>query len=296
MVGSGYREKRPYVAPQFDEAQIAFLGEMGQKSYDQLLVRLAALRGVEISRISYVSDGLKVTGLEVLPTTFAAGEKGPLILYNRGGSRDYGSLSVPQILSLMAPMALRLGAGVLASNYRGNGGGEGREEFGGADVRDVLRLIEIGKQQPWWDGKHVFMLGWSRGGMMTYLALKAGAPVNAAAVGAGITDLFEGALARPTMEENVFKKLIPDYATAREDALAARSAVRWPEKLTVPLLLLHGDSDRKVNISHARDLHAALVALGKDTKLVEFQGGGHGLMSENAAVIDEVVGWFNAHR
>ena len=207
----------------------------------------------------------------------------------------FGVLSVPQVLTLMAPMAEELRAGVLASNYRGNDGGEGQEEFGGVDVRDVLQLIEIGKQQPWWDGKNIFMLGWSRGGMMTYLALKAGAEVNAAAVGAGITDLRASIAERPEMEEKVYAPLMPDYVARKEEHLTARSAVCWPEKINVPLLMLHGDADKRVGISHARTLQVKLADLGKEVRLVEFPGGGHGLMSENEKVMREINGWFAAH-
>jgi hypothetical protein len=34
---------------------------------------------------------------------------------------------------------------VVASQYRGNGGGEGHEEFGGAEVHDILNLIPLAK-------------------------------------------------------------------------------------------------------------------------------------------------------
>src|SRR4030095_14955865 len=78
---------------------------------------------------------------------------------------------------------------VIGSQYRGNDGGEGREEFGGADVCDVLHLIPLARALGYVDMHNVFMLGWSRGGMMTYLALKHEIPVNAVAVGGGLTDL-----------------------------------------------------------------------------------------------------------
>lgn len=281
-----------FVVPTFAEIEPYFTGELIEKSYAQMQARFAALTDVLVHDIAYESDGLKVTGIEVLPD-FASGETGPLVIFNRGGSRNFGALSVPQILNLMAPLATRLRAGVLGSNYRGNAGGEGREEFGGAEVHDILRLIEIGKEQPWWDGKNVFLFGWSRGGMMTYLTLKAGAQVQAAAVGAGIADLF---LLDGERMEKLYEALVPGYPATREEAFTARSAVRWPEAISAPLLLLHGDADKKVTIDHARALHARLTDLGKPVKLVEYPGGGHGLMRENAAVMQEVAAWFDAHR
>lgn len=286
-----YLSKTPFKSPEFAEIEKYFVGELPEKAYAPMRAKFEALEGVTTSSITYESDGLKVTGIEVLPD-FAAGETGPLIIFNRGGSRDFGALSVPQILNLMAPLATRLRAGVLGSNYRGNAGGEGREEFGGAEVNDILRLIEIGKEQEWWDGKNVFLFGWSRGGMMTYLTLKAGAQVNAAAVGAGIADVF---LMDGERMEQLYQRLVPEYPQSREEAFISRSAVRWPEAISAPLLLLHGDADTKVTIEHARSLHAKLMELGKPTKLVEYPRGGHGLMRENADVIDQVVKWFELH-
>jgi dipeptidyl aminopeptidase/acylaminoacyl peptidase len=61
----------------------------------------------------------------------------------------------------------------LASNYSGSLFSEGKYEFGGADVNDVLRLIDIAKSIPNADPKRIVMMGWSRGGQMTYQALKA---------------------------------------------------------------------------------------------------------------------------
>ncbi|MFZ4124682.1 MAG: alpha/beta hydrolase family protein [Rickettsiales bacterium] len=288
--------KTPYIIPPFAEVEKTVRGAMNDEIYQKYVARLEAATDVAVSSITYLSDGLKVTGLEVLPE-FAAGEKAPLIVYNRGGNRDFGGLSAAQIINLLLPMARSLRGGVLASNYRGNMGSEGREEFGGADVNDVLRLIEIGQQQPWWDGKNIFMLGWSRGGMMTYRAIAEGAPITAAAIGAGVADLFESSLARPEMEEKVYAQLVPHYTPENRKALLReRSALCWPEKITVPLLLLHGDADTKVGVVHARRMHEALSALGRSVKYIEFPNGGHGLMRENETVMCEVAAWFTAHR
>ena len=74
---SHYLSKTPYKPPSFEEANAKrhFVGEIGERSYTRLLDRLAALDTVTVSRITYESDGLQVTGMEVLPH-FAEGEKG----------------------------------------------------------------------------------------------------------------------------------------------------------------------------------------------------------------------------
>jgi dipeptidyl aminopeptidase/acylaminoacyl peptidase len=54
------------------------------------------------------------------------------------------------------------------------------------------------------------MFGWSRGGMMTYLALARTDRIAAAIVGSGVTDLPDMLARRPEMED-VFQALVPGY-------------------------------------------------------------------------------------
>jgi len=46
---------------------------------------------------------------------------------------------------------------VAASQYRGNAGGQGKEEFGGADVDDVLNLIPLLESLPQADTTRIGM-------------------------------------------------------------------------------------------------------------------------------------------
>ena len=45
---------------------------------------------------------------------------------------------------------------VLASQYRGNDGGEGLEEPGGADVNDVVTLVSLASSLAYADPKNIF--------------------------------------------------------------------------------------------------------------------------------------------
>ena len=288
-----FLSRTPYIPPPYSEMADYLMAGTTQGMYDTSVANLQALKGVEISAITYSSDGLKITGIEVLPEV-GAGEKIPLMIYNRGGSGNYGMLSPGQITVLMAPFAKQMRLGVLASNYRGNGGSEGREEFGGADVSDVLNLIALGKEQEWWDGKNIFMLGWSRGGMMAYLAMKAGAELTAVAIGAGLSDLHDAAARREDME-----RIYERYAVkgqSREETLNARSAVCWPEKLNAPLLIMHGDADETIDVSGARALVEKLTALHKDVKYVEYPEGNHALKKHWKEWVGETLAWFTKYK
>jgi dipeptidyl aminopeptidase/acylaminoacyl peptidase len=182
---------------------------------------------VEIRSITYLSDGLKVKGYLAVPKE---GKKLPCVIYNRGGNRSFGALNDEEAVYLLGRVAT-WGYVVAASQYRGVRGGEGKEEFGGADVDDVLNLIPLLESLPQADTTRIGMYGWSRGGMMTYMALTRTDRIAAAVIGGGSSDLFDGLKQRPDMEKSVYAELIPNYAKDKAAALTARSAIRWPEKI-----------------------------------------------------------------
>jgi dipeptidyl aminopeptidase/acylaminoacyl peptidase len=251
------------------------------------------LRHVMVQRITYLSDGLRVRGYLVEPV---AGSDLPAVIYNRGGNREFGALSDNAAFLMLAPLA-RHGYVVVASQYRGNLGGEGAEEFGGADVGDVLNLIPLLDQHPRVDAARLGMYGWSRGGMMTYLALTRTDRIRAAVVGAGMSDAFDIVARRPEMEDSVMAQIVPDWSTEREAALEARSAVRWPERLHkgTPILLLHGSSDWRVHPSQALDMARALYEVRHPFRLVFFEGDDHGLTANSIEVNRLVLDWLNRY-
>jgi dipeptidyl aminopeptidase/acylaminoacyl peptidase len=272
--------------------QHVFPTPLPEAAYQKMQEEYAALQGVRVFDITYESDGLNVTGLMAVPERIVP-EVHRVLVYNRGGSREYGKLTLLNVLRSMVPFAQK-GFLVFASNYRGNAGGEGMEEFGGRDVNDVLRLLDIARAHPGFDGQNAFMLGHSRGGMMTNLALKAGAKVNAAIGIAGIADARK--LAENTgIMQRVLEPLVPHFTDGVGAELAARSAVLWPEQIHAPLLLLHGDADRDVDASHSVALKTALEGAGKPVRLVVYPGGNHALLRHWQGVLDESFAWLEEH-
>lgn len=246
------------------------------------------LDSITMMRITYLSDGLKVTGLMVKPK--AEGNY-PCIIFNRGGNRDFGQLLVAHAATLFGKMASK-GYVVIGSNYRGNGGGEGREEFGGADVKDVLHLIDVLSEVEGADTSRIGMLGWSRGGMMTYLALSQTNKIKAAVVGAGMSDLT--VIDRPEMEKRVYAELIPDYEQKKEEELRKRSAVHFAEQLptNVPILLLHGNADWRVKSTQALKMALAFEEHRIPYRLKIFEGADHGISEYREEVNHETMSWF----
>ena len=235
----------------------------------------AILNQTDTKAITYLSDGLKVRGYLAAPKQ---GANLPCVIWNRGGNRESGALSDTNACSRLGRIA-SWGYVVIASQYRGNAGGEGKEEFGGKDVDDVLNLLPVLQSLPQADPTRVGMCGYSRGGMMTYLALARTDRIAAAVVGFGLSDAFETVASRPEMETNVLAELVPDFQQNRAAALEARSAVRWVDKLNknTPILLLHGTADWRVNPMQAIQMATALYQNKHPFRFVLFEGAAHGL-------------------
>ena len=250
---------------------------------------------IECLRIQYLSDGLKVVAFLVKPRN-SDGRRYPVIIYNRGGVQDMGKIAAANILDFYELAAH--GFVVLASQYRGNDGGEGVEEFGGADVNDVLDLVSLASSLPYSDAKNIFFYGLSRGGMMTFLALSRGAVVNAAAVVGGIYDLqglIESARQRMPAVANRVTKLIPDYSSRGASALAERSAAQWPEKITVPVLMIHGADDEEVPVSQALAFAARLSGLRKEYELIVYAKEIHEALNNRRDRDARIIAWFGRY-
>ncbi len=234
-----------------------------------------ALDSTQLYKITYESDGLRINGY--LATPIKSGTY-PVIIYNRGGNRDYGALNDLSASYLLRNIA-NWGYVVVASNYRGGGGSEGMEEFGGKDVNDIHNLLPILANVKKADSSRIGIYGWSRGGMMTYRVLAETCKFKAAIVGAGAANELRGKNERSEMEKYVYSQIIPNYENNKEEELKKRSAIYWTNKLckTTPILLLHGSSDWRVSPKDALDMADSLYTYKHPFRLHFYEGGDHGL-------------------
>ena len=158
------------------------------------------LEQLQCFEVTYLSDGFIVNGLILEPKI---GTKHPAIIFNRGGNREFALLSKDLLVGLLGTVASK-GFVVTATNYRWE------DEYGGADTNDVLNLLEITKKLPNVDSTRIGMLGWSRGAMMTCIALKGSHQIKSAVLVSGAPDLFSTLRERPGLESSVFSKYIPN--------------------------------------------------------------------------------------
>jgi dipeptidyl aminopeptidase/acylaminoacyl peptidase len=256
-----------------------------------------AQQQLECSSIAYESDGLTISGWMVVPKG-KPDRKLPVLIYNRGGNGSFGAVRFPMLMRNVFPYAER-GFLVLVSQYRGVPETDpkrfGTDQFGGDDVRDVTRLVALAKRIPNADPHNIFMLGVSRGGMMSFMAARRTHDIKAMAVISGVSDLESELKFRPEMEQ-VYLARIPGYPTDKTSMLAERSVLSWAEDLPkdMPVLLLHGDKDKRVSVANGKRLHQRLDQLQHPNKLIVYPGDDHFLSHHRKEAIDEVIRWFHA--
>ena len=253
--------------------------------------REKAYVGFECRRIKYLSDGLKIVGFIWKPKN-TDGKKLPLIIVNHGGNGDLGKLTPWTQFGYYNYVSS--GFVVIGSQYRGIDGSEGREEFGGADLDDVMNLIPAAKSLGYVDMNNVFIVGASRGGMMTYLALKNNIAVNAVAVISGMSDIVSSVKERPNLT-NVYKLLIPDLERGGEELIRQRSAVYWADKINAPVLLLHGTADWRVSPRQVLTFAQKLQENGKSYELIVYADDEHGVPLNRKDADRRIVEWFRMH-
>ena len=269
----------------YDELDDLDRAEFSRAQYDRAEKELRE----RCLQVRYSSQGLAISGFVVRPPGVHAGERYPGIIYNRGGHVDYGKVGTWDLL-LLHRWSNR-GFVVFASQYRGADGAGGVDEFGGDDVHDVFSLIALACHNGYTDAGNLFMFGFSRGGVMTYQALRHGAPIRAAAVMAGVSDLEALATWRPEFYR-MWDEMDPTFRGAPRDFMEERSAMSWPEELRTPLLLLHSEGDWRVPSEQSIGLAQALRREGATVELVLYPGDGHTAGQYSRDRDARVLGWF----
>src|SRR5260370_8753425 len=79
-----------------------------------------------------------------------------------------------------------------------------------------------------------------------------------------------------------------------------RSPITYVEKITTPLLILHGDRDLRCPISEGEQLFTALKLLGREVRMVRFEGQSHDLSrsghpGSRVIRLRHIVSWFISH-
>lgn len=255
-----------------------------------------AIDNTTVEKITYLSDGLKVKGYAAYPNTIELNEKLPCVIWCRGGIGNSGAIDSFNAKGIFGQLA-SWGYVVFASQYRGNDGGEGKDEFGGNDVNDVLNLIDLADDFEFADKDVWGIEGWSRGGMMTYLTLTRSDKFKTAIVTGGIANL------RCNSDESKFMRKLyevtmGDYGSEGfNEKCQSRSIVNFADKLNekTSLLLIHGTADNRVLPHDSLDLSYELLKLNREFRLVMLENGDHFLKKHRETVDNLRKEWFEKY-
>jgi dipeptidyl aminopeptidase/acylaminoacyl peptidase len=283
-------ERVAYRFPTFEQAVKATDVE---KHYDKVSYDKAVADNIfEFQKVKYTSDGLKVIAYIYKPLN-TGGQKMPTIIFNRGSfvRRDIA----PELIPFFHRLASS-GFVIVAPMLRQSDGGEGRDEMGGADVSDLMNVIPMVKSLGFVDVNNLFMYGESRGGMMTYQAIKKDFPMNAAAVFGAFTDLKDLIISHPTQYTTaMLEQIWPDYQAQKDELFRSRSAALWADRLNIPLLIMHGGADRGLAPEQSLTLAQQLQKLGRVYELIIYANDNH-FLSRNSEDRDRrAIGWFKRH-
>ena len=255
-------------------------------SNDSIKSEYKFANNLNYSEIIYQSNSYYVEGFLITPK--AKGHY-PVIIFNRGGNREFNKLTLKTLFFSTAVLANE-GYIILASHYRA------QDEFGGKDFQDVLNLIHVADQLENADTSKIGMFGWSRGGMMTYMSLKESNRIKTAVIGNGASDLFSAIEMRPELERDVLSECIPNYWKNKEKELKKRSAIFWADSLNKKssLLLLCGSLDKQVDYQQSVNMAAILDSINYTCELKIYETN-HGFQGKRNEINTELLNWFNTH-
>lgn len=193
--------------------------------------------------VTYISSGLRVKGFLVEPAEIS--RKYPGLLYLRGGIKNVGKVRIGRLIQFASE-----GFIVFAPCYRGNLGGEGREDFGLEDRQDAVNGFRVLTQHPHVQQDHIFAFGFSRGGLMALWTAIEETKVCKVVTWGGVSDV------QLTYEERVdlrrmLKRVTGGTPGKHPEEYSQRTPLNEIKHLTCPVLIIHGAKDQNVSVKHA---------------------------------------------
>jgi len=243
--------------------------------------------------------GIEIEGRVYYPPDFDETQKYPCIVYYYGGTspvtRDFGG---------RYPKNLWAANGYIVYVLQPSGATGFGQEFSARHVNDwgivVANEIISGtakflKAHPFVDPHKVGCLGASYGGFMTMLIQTRTKIFSAAVSHAGISSISS------YWGEGYWGYSYSAIATAnsfpwnRKDIYIDQSALFNADKISTPLLLLHGSVDTNVPPGESTQLFTALKLLGQEVEYIQIEDQNHHIMQYGKRKIwtNTIIAWFD---
>jgi dipeptidyl aminopeptidase/acylaminoacyl peptidase len=255
-------------------------------------------------RISYLSNGLNISGILNIPT----GEGPfPLVIFNHGYI-DPKIYTQGRGLRREQDYVARAGFAVLHTDYRGHAASDpspmdeetkiydGGLEYA-VDSANAINAVRAANL-PTIDARRVGMLGHSLGGGVT-LSILTGQPdlVDAAVLYAPVhADMWEN-FSRWRRERPEGDRTLEVMQTREENPAAwdALSPETYLKDIRSPVLLFQGSRDKDVPKEWSDHLASRLREEGKDITYIEYDGEGHEFSAQWGDFMEKTVEFLGEH-
>ena len=239
--------------------------------------------------VAKLDKGMDMDGFVYYPPGFDPARKYPVIVYYYGGTspidRSFGG---------RYPKNIWAGQDYIVYVPNPSGATGYGQEFAARHVNDWGRLtaaevIEGTRKflaaHPYADAAKVGCMGASYGGFLTEYIITQTDLFAAAVSHAGISDISS------YWGEGLWgyaygaRALANSFPWADRELYIGQSALFQADKITTPLLLVHGDSDVNVPKGESDQLFTALKMLGKDVEYVQIVGQDHHILDHEQRIV-----------
>nr|WP_272494164.1 S9 family peptidase [Stenotrophomonas mori] len=242
-------------------------------------------------------DDREIHGVLVLPPQWRPGTRLPTLVQAHGGPADAWSSGWLGSWHDWAQSLAMRGYAVLLPNPRGSvGQGNAfaelaRDDWGAGPFQDVLDGLDLLEAEGIADPARVAIGGWSYGGYLSAWAVGHSERFRTAIVGAAVIDL--GVMAMTT---DIPYEYLPGYfgnVLERRDAYDRNSPIRHAHNVKVPVLVLHGEEDRRVPISQGEQFYWALKFNRTPVEMVRYPRAPHWFEAreQERDVLERVLDW-----
>jgi dipeptidyl aminopeptidase/acylaminoacyl peptidase len=282
VIDSSANGRRLLIASSKDTRPTEFhLLDLDQKKMSRVGSANPALANAQLAPMKPVRikapDGKMLPGYLTLPVG-SDGKKVPMIVYPHGGPHVRDHWGFDEMVQFFASR----GYAVLQVNYRGSIGygyewyDAGLQGWGTVMVDDITAATRWAINEGIADPAHTCIVGWSYGGYAALMSAVREPDLYRCSVSiAGVSDLK--ALASEDARFYGGRKAVNRILGTDTDELKAGSPLRSPEKIKVPVLLVHGDDDIQVLVDHSKRMARALDGAKKKYELVIIKDGNHAL-------------------
>jgi dipeptidyl aminopeptidase/acylaminoacyl peptidase len=278
-----------------------FIADADGSGVEHVLSPTNRMEDFELARSELLTwvgaDGWEIEGVLTYPLEYEEGRRYPLILQVHGG--PHGRFS--KGFNAGSQIWTARGYAVLRGNPRGSSGrtlefsNANTMDWGGKDFQDLMagvdHVIEMGVADP----ERMAIMGGSYGGFMTFWAVTQTDRFKAAIGHAAISDWFSfyGQTDIPHLLEFGFGGL--PWVT--KEVFERWSPIEFAEDVATPLLITHGEEDRRVPIPQGEQYYRTLKKMGNEVEFLRFPREGHGIREPRHRLFldKEQAKWFEKY-